>query len=998
MTGTLALPPAAPSETDPPAAQAGAAIAAPPKAPPMAAPAARAAPSAAIAPPPRATPDGTTALDEPPGQGERFGAAWRQGTIAKDAYAHAERLRVRRMNELFDALPASARDELVKDRFRMDMKFLRFPEARAKLFEQIDRQRRLGTGNQVLLHAPRTEDEFNAEIEQSRRAQWDEANRLLAVDGPGIGGFLGGMARDLVDPINLAIAPFGVSGGVLRTFASETVLGGVAAGAGLPREFAVANELNLPKPDPMQRIVTEALASGVLGAGLHALVRGAQTYRTRRRIKAEGAPPGMPQALHEEAQAEAEARLNGDLPPLHRPVTDDAGNATWRPPDFDVSLRGNASPRTNRAGYVFVRMIEKGIPPHIAAGYVGNFMVESGRSLNFRAVGDGGNAYGIAQWNGPRRRALFAYTGTTDPSLDQQIDFWLHEIQTTEASAHSRIMRATTAEEAAQLVSDLYERPGVPHMNTRVGHAASLIRQYEDGKVPAGGSSAPTGYVPYTTSRATTLPGQVRTAAGSRIDVEYVVVDAGTLTRASGDLQPRDRSLANSDDQVSAIAADLDPALLTPAPTADRGTPIVGPDNVIESGNGRFAAIERAYSQHPDRADAYRQQIEALGFDIPGDVRRPVLIARRTSVLDDDARRSFVVEAQDSGIARMTPVERARAEAQMLNGDVLSRLDPAHELDAPQNGDFLRAALSRLPQSERNAMVTPEGQLNADGRKALARALFARAYDDPVLMQRFAEADAGDLRALLDALFEAAPDWSRLVADVAEGRVRPEFDITGHVLEAMRVIAQARKGAKEGGSVGEVLAELLNTPDLIEGAVPPLTRALLGLFWSNGRAAPKARISDFLRRYATEARKVGGSEASLLDAPDVIDVLQAVEPRAFADLVELGSPPARNRVPDVDPDVDPVRNPVRSDDFADGALSDEVAAADDDLADELTDALAGNRLTSAEEADGILADGDFDMPLGEGESIKASDLLADVQEDMDLETVIDLCVRRGGDA
>ena len=131
------------------------------------------------------------------------------------------------------------------------------------------------------------------------------------------------------------------------------------------------------------------------------------------------------------------------------------------------------------------------------------------------------------------------------------------------------------------------------------------------------------------TSRGYTGSGQVTAGDNTTIDVTYEVVDLASLTRASGDMQPRDRSRGTSDAWISDTAARLDPAQLMPSPTADRGAPIVGPDNVIESGNGRYGAIERAYEYHPDRASAYRAQIEAAGYAVPDGVKRPILVARR---------------------------------------------------------------------------------------------------------------------------------------------------------------------------------------------------------------------------------------------------------------------------------------------------------------------------------------------------------------------------------
>ncbi|HCT32370.1 MAG TPA: hypothetical protein DF966_04325, partial [Sulfitobacter sp.] len=178
-------------------------------------------------------------------------------------------------------------------------------------------------------------------------------------------------------------------------------------------------------------------------------------------------------------------------------------------------------------------------------------------------------------------------------------------------------------------------------------------------RMVTGDAPAPefTGY----TSRGYTGTGQVAVGDNLRIDVEYQVVDLASLRQAFGDLQPRDRARSASDAWVADTAARLDPALLMPSPTADRGAPIVGPDNMIESGNGRARAIGRAYAENPDRAAAYRQQIEqTTGQPIPEGMSEPVLIARRQTDLSSADRRQMVVEAQDSGVARMNATERAQ--------------------------------------------------------------------------------------------------------------------------------------------------------------------------------------------------------------------------------------------------------------------------------------------------------------------------------------------------
>ncbi|WP_284262461.1 hypothetical protein [Roseicyclus amphidinii] len=419
------------------------------------------------------------------------------------------------------------------------------------------------------------------------------------------------------------------------------------------------------------------------------------------------------------------------------------------------------------------------------------------------------------------------------------------------------------------------------------GAAAGAGRAASPAGVGTSGGAASGVWTP--TSRGYTTTGQVTTGVRT-IDVEYQVVDAATLRAATGDLQPRDRTRAASAEQIADMAARLDPARLMPAPEADRGAPIVGPDGIVESGNGRVAAIREAAARFPERIAAYRGAIRAAGFEVPDDMEVPVLVARRRSDLSDNDRRLFVREANSATVARMSASERAAMDAAMIDDATMARFDPAAALDTPENAGFLRAALARLPQAERAALVTPEGRLNREGRERMNRAIFARAFDDRELLERLAEEQPGELRSLLEALEQAAPSWAALRADIAAGRVAPEFDIGGHVIEAVRIIAAARDIARTSGkAVQGIIDELLADNDLLEGLLSPLTQALVRKMYPGGRVLAADKVADFLRRYADEARKIGQG-GGLLDAPGPLDALKAIDPEGFGHLTETGTP------------------------------------------------------------------------------------------------------------
>lgn len=510
--------------------------------------------------------------------------------------------------------------------------------------------------------------------------------------------------------------------------------------------------------------------------------------------------------------------------------------------------------------------------------------------------------------------------------------------------------------------------------------------------------SAFTGYT--ATSRGYTQTGEVVVGDDLRLEVDYEVVDISDLRQARGDLQPRDRSRSASDDWVAATAARLDPALLMPSPTADRGAPLVGPDNVIESGNGRTLAIGRAYDEGLDRAAAYRQQIEAAGYTIPEGVERPVLIARRKTELDTEARRRMVIDAQDSGVARMTATERAQVGTRALTPEVLAKFDPTKKLTDPANRDFARAFAGYYPKAERGAFIAGDKGLSIDGIRQIKDSLFSRAWAAPDIVAKAVEAQPGELKTILDALDAAAPDIALLRADIAAGAVRPEMDISPFVLEAVRLIVTARELAASGqGRAAELLEELLADHDLLAGAWSPLTQALVAKFMPNGRAARAQDIAEFLSAYAREAR-VAGRGGDMLGEVGPLDVLKAVDRKAFGDLEATGR--VREPLPeDVPPEPELNPEAIPADAYEDGARSPEAEAADQLLEDELRSGMAtpaepdpAQVARAAFEAEGIDLDAiTYTQP--DGTTLTARDMLDDLDADRALEEAINVCLIGG---
>lgn len=117
--------------------------------------------------------------------------------------------------------------------------------------------------------------------------------------------------------------------------------------------------------------------------------------------------------------------------------------------DYDIDLG-------NKAMQYF---ISKGLEPHQAAGLVGNLVRES--RLNADSTNSSSKAYGIAQWLGDRKKALFAKYGNT-PTLENQLDYVWHELNNTHKRGLKYLKLATTPEQAARYGMGYYEFMGGP--------------------------------------------------------------------------------------------------------------------------------------------------------------------------------------------------------------------------------------------------------------------------------------------------------------------------------------------------------------------------------------------------------------------------------------------------------------------------------------------------------------------------------------------------------
>lgn len=366
---------------------------------------------------------------------------------------------------------------------------------------------------------------------------------------------------------------------------------------------------------------------------------------------------------------------------------------------------------------------------------------------------------------------------------------------------------------------------------------------------------------------------QVQTSSGETLDTRYTLVEADELVTSNDDagnvnkaypaeLQPRDRSRTASQAQVNKIARNINPELLGDSPKASDGAPIIGRDNIVESGNARTMALRKAYQENG--AEGYRQYLRdnaaAFGLteaDIDG-MKSPVLVRERTDDADIATRAEFARQANQPDVAPLAPAEQAKSDAARISDADMALYEPSDDGNvlAASNDSFLQTFAKSLGDLAAGGMSTADGRWTKQMADRVQAAIFWKAYQDERLLTLLAEEADPDIKNIINALNKAAPAFARARA------ARNEFgdlDVVADIVSAIDLLRQA----KADGTTIEQLASQMG----FFGNVDPLIANLAGFLEANTRSAKRIGIgfSEMARFLESELKTL--EQDSLFDMP-----------------------------------------------------------------------------------------------------------------------------------
>lgn len=344
-------------------------------------------------------------------------------------------------------------------------------------------------------------------------------------------------------------------------------------------------------------------------------------------------------------------------------------------------------------------------------------------------------------------------------------------------------------------------------------------------------------------------------------------------------IQNRDRGRPAAIDQAKERASALDPnALIEDFKSTDRGSPIIGGDNVVISGNGRVISLRMAREQFGPKYEAYRKAL-AERFPEAAEMKNPVLVRRVTDELDEAARTQLAEASNQPSVARMSPFEEAANDSRSIPDDFVDRFKMRGKtieaaLASPENQGLIKSILGKLPPNERAALFDSSGTLSEPGRARVARAILHKIFGDdakPILEKAFEEGDFS--KRIMGGLEQAAGDLALLTK--AGNAVSDEM---------RSKIAQALKYADEA------MTQKKTSPSMWfdQGSLEYRDPGAMSIARAFVEAKSKEQVASIAGRLARAADDSSGGmfadEVGFATADDAIDAILKAEPKEAAGL------------------------------------------------------------------------------------------------------------------
>ena len=365
----------------------------------------------------------------------------------------------------------------------------------------------------------------------------------------------------------------------------------------------------------------------------------------------------------------------------------------------------------------------------------------------------------------------------------------------------------------------------------------------------------------------------VQTPDGQKTyNVKGKVVELEDLKQAVGDLQPRDRSKKESAVLATQRAGTMfNPQRLLNDPTSGSGAPIIARDGTIMSGNGRVLTMQEVYANQPKSLEAYQTALKEAGINTEG-FSQPVFVRQLNDNMTVDQLKEFADLSNTEAQAQMTSTETAQRDAKRMPQNLIN-LFTGGDVTSIENKSFVTGFAVQVLSPTEQGQFSVNGKPTKNAIDRMRAAILATAYDDTDTLSIMLDSTDDNIKAISSAMMSSAPQLSQLKADIKEGNIKPDFDISKQISEAAKTISNLREQKVKPRDYFDQQDAFSDTD--------PLTEAIIKAFYNDEltRAKSQKFMTDVLNFYVEESSN-RQENALFEDEVTPTDVVKAARKKA----------------------------------------------------------------------------------------------------------------------
>lgn len=320
-----------------------------------------------------------------------------------------------------------------------------------------------------------------------------------------------------------------------------------------------------------------------------------------------------------------------------------------------------------------------------------------------------------------------------------------------------------------------------------------------------------------------------------RLPVNYRVVDMGRVRQSHiggvantnygiKELQNRASRGTRADDAIlRQRAQDFKPEFMVDSPNTQYGAPVVNKDGDVIAGNGRVETLRYVYEDNQAGADAYKERLQSMGFEVAG-MERPILVREVADDLTIEQQIAIADASNVSEISAFNHASQAIQDSKLLQGT---------------NGAIEWA--QKLPITERQRLFLNNGKwdLRALNQRYNDALLAWMCNDDPRLFERIILSGKVSDKIISGLVQNGANIVSFQTA-------HPELDLRGDINSAL-VKASSLRNKNE-------FMEFVSTPDLSGVNEFPANSLLYNMVFSNTSGDINNFISAYMAKQETNTQ------------------------------------------------------------------------------------------------------------------------------------------------